>query len=102
MLSSCLVVRDNEVLSAFLVLLNKLLTVLSCLLKLIFNPIFLMSFRLHKEASLVLRTCGWSEEVYAFMHSKKSGAQADNEASDFNVKKYVSLNLQFELVHLRN
>lgn len=42
---------------------------------------------LHKEASLVLRTCGWSEEVYAFMHSKKSGAQADNEASDFNVKK---------------
>ncbi|XP_009625756.1 ubiquitin carboxyl-terminal hydrolase 25 [Nicotiana tomentosiformis] len=42
---------------------------------------------LHKEASLVLRTCGWSEEVYAFMHSKKSGAQAGNEASDFNVKK---------------
>ncbi|XP_059285305.1 ubiquitin carboxyl-terminal hydrolase 25 [Lycium ferocissimum] len=42
---------------------------------------------LYKEASLVLRTCGWSEEVYAFMRSKKSGAQSDFQASDINVMK---------------
>ncbi|KAK4342179.1 hypothetical protein RND71_037995 [Anisodus tanguticus] len=42
---------------------------------------------LHKEASLVLRTCGWSEEVYAFMCSKKSGAQSDFQASDVNAMK---------------
>ncbi|XP_060187072.1 ubiquitin carboxyl-terminal hydrolase 25 [Lycium barbarum] len=42
---------------------------------------------LYKEASLVLRTCGWSEEVYAFMRTKKSGAQSDFEASDMNAMK---------------
>ncbi|CAN4104359.1 unnamed protein product [Withania somnifera] len=42
---------------------------------------------LHQEASLILRTCGWSEEVYAFMRSKKSGAQSDFQASDINAMK---------------
>ncbi|CAN4103059.1 unnamed protein product [Withania somnifera] len=43
--------------------------------------------RLHQEASLFLRTCGWSEEVYAFMRSKKSGPQSDFQASDINAMK---------------
>ncbi|MCD7448648.1 Ubiquitin carboxyl-terminal hydrolase 25 [Datura stramonium] len=42
---------------------------------------------LHKEASLALRTCGWSEEVYAFMRSKKLEAQSDFQASDVNAMK---------------
>lgn len=42
---------------------------------------------LHQEASSFLRTCGWSEEVYAFMRSKKSGAQSNFQASDVNAMK---------------
>lgn len=57
-----------------------------------------MSFRLHQKASSFLRGCGWSEEVYAFMCSKKSGAQSDFQAADVNLKKYVPLALQFEVV----
>ncbi|KAK6785331.1 hypothetical protein RDI58_018786 [Solanum bulbocastanum] len=53
---------------------------------------------LHQEASSFLRTCGWSEEVYAFMRSKKSGAQSNFQVSDVNAMKYVPLALQFEIV----
>ncbi|PHT43708.1 hypothetical protein CQW23_17733 [Capsicum baccatum] len=42
---------------------------------------------LHKEAALALKTCGWSDEVYTFMRSKKSGAQSDFQASDINAMK---------------
>lgn len=42
---------------------------------------------LHQEASSFLRTCGWSEEVYAFMRSKKSGTQSNFQASDVNAMK---------------
>ncbi|XP_047271463.1 LOW QUALITY PROTEIN: ubiquitin carboxyl-terminal hydrolase 25 [Capsicum annuum] len=42
---------------------------------------------LHKEASLALKTCGWSEEVYTLMRSKKLGAQSDFQASDINAMK---------------
>lgn len=42
---------------------------------------------LHQKASSFLRGCGWSEEVYAFMCSKKSGAQSDFQAADVNLKK---------------
>lgn len=42
-------------------------------------------FSLEKEASLVLRSCGWSNDVHNFMRSKRLCAWvADNDSSNKN------------------
>ncbi|KAK3000429.1 LOW QUALITY PROTEIN: hypothetical protein RJ639_021333 [Escallonia herrerae] len=50
----------------------------------------LMEFKeaIGKEASSVLKSCGWADEVYTFMHSrKKKCAAAGNDASNINETK---------------
>ncbi|KAK3015271.1 hypothetical protein RJ639_005691 [Escallonia herrerae] len=53
----------------------------------------LMEFKeaIGKEASSVLKSCGWADEVYTFMHSrKKKCAAAGNDASNINeIKKLL-------------
>lgn len=46
---------------------------------------------IEKEASSVLASCGWSEEVYTFMHSQKKlcVGQAEYDASNLNQLKRV-------------
>ncbi|KAK2968721.1 hypothetical protein RJ640_005908 [Escallonia rubra] len=53
----------------------------------------LMEFKeaIGEEASSVLKSCGWADEVYTFMHSrKKKCAAAGNDASNINeIKKLL-------------
>lgn len=45
---------------------------------------------LKKEASSVLRSCGWSDKVYTFMHSRKRICQeAKNTSSISELKKFL-------------
>ena len=53
----------------------------------ILNNVFTF-LRIENEASMILRSCGWSEEVHSFMHAaKKSCQETGNSALNDHERK---------------